>query len=62
MADLQVSELPLISQITTDDMLIVNDGNATTSIISWANALASITALQGQVRCRSKYRPPTVTA
>ena len=49
MADVQVSELPLISTITEDDMLIVNDGNVTTSIISWADALGSISRLQGQV-------------
>ena len=49
MAELQVSELPLITNITIDDMLIVNDGNATTSICSWADALASIRQLQGQV-------------
>ena len=49
MADVQVSDLPLINQITEDDMLLVNDGNVTTSIISWADALGSISRLQGQV-------------
>ena len=49
MADVQVSDLPLINTITEDDMLIVNDGNVTTSVISWADALGSITRLRGQV-------------
>ena len=49
MAEVVVSELPLITQATLDDVFIINDGNDTTSSITWANMLASISQLQGQV-------------
>ena len=49
MADVVVSDLPLITQATLDDVFIINDGNDTTSSITWANMLASIRQLQGQV-------------
>ena len=49
MAEVVVSELPLITQATLDDVFIINDGNDTTSSITWANMLASIQQLQGQV-------------
>ena len=43
MADIIISDLPVISGLTADDYVIVNDGNATTSITSFASILASIT-------------------
>ena len=49
MADVVVSDLPLITQATLDDVFIINDGNDTTSTITWGNMLASIRQLQGQV-------------
>ena len=33
MADIIISDLPTISSATIDDVFIINDGNATTSII-----------------------------
>ena len=43
MADILISELPVISGITPDDYVIINDGNVTTAITSFATILASIT-------------------
>lgn len=43
MADILISELPVISGITPDDYVIINDGNTTTAITSFATILASIT-------------------
>ncbi len=45
MADIVISELPVISGLTADDYVIVNDANATTSIASFASVLASITQI-----------------
>ena len=47
MADLKVSELPVISVATDDDLLIINDGNTTTSALNWTNLKASIDVLTG---------------
>lgn len=43
MADVVISDLPVITGLTADDYVIVNDGNATTAITSFADVLASIT-------------------
>ena len=42
MADIVISDLPVITGVTGDDFVIVNDANATTSTVSFANLLASI--------------------
>ena len=43
MADILISDLPVITSVTGDDFVVINDGNVTTSSISFANLLASIT-------------------
>ena len=45
MADVIVSDLPEIISSTVDDYFIINDANATTAIISYANLIGSITDL-----------------
>ena len=47
MADVVISSLPEIEDITTDDYVIVNDADATTTKVSFSNLLASITAQIG---------------
>ena len=42
MADILISELPVITNVTGDDFVVINDGNVTTSSIIF-NLLASIT-------------------
>ena len=42
MATTKVSELPTITALTDDDILIANDGNVTTSNITFANVISSI--------------------
>ncbi|QIN96917.1 hypothetical protein [Synechococcus phage S-H34] len=49
MADINISELPLISLATNDDVFIINDANATTSQITWSQLQNSIQQLTGQV-------------
>ena len=44
MATTKVSELPTITALTDDDILIANDGNVTTSNITFANVISSIEA------------------
>ena len=43
MADIIISDLPVITGVTGDDYIIINDGNVTTAISSFANVVASIT-------------------
>jgi len=43
MADILISDLPVISGVTSDDHIIINDANATTSSATFANVVASIT-------------------
>ena len=43
MADILISELPVISGVTLDDYIIINDGNVTTAIASFMDVVASIT-------------------
>ena len=43
MADVVISDLPELIGLTADDYVIVNDGDATTTKVSFANVLASIT-------------------
>lgn len=45
MSDINVSSLPVITAATDDDMVIINDANAVTSIINWGNLTSSITSL-----------------
>lgn len=49
MTDINISSLPTITGATDDDMLVVNDANSITSIVSWQNLTASIQALTGQI-------------
>ena len=42
MTDINISALPSITLATTDDMLVINDANSVTSIISWADLTGSI--------------------
>ena len=49
MSDINISNLPVITQATDDDMIIINDANAITSIINWERLTASISKLSGQV-------------
>ena len=46
MADVIISDLPEIITSTNDDYFIINDGNATTAIISHENLIGSIVDLQ----------------
>lgn len=46
MADVIISDLPVIVTSTPDDFFIINDGNTTTAIISQANLFGSVTSLQ----------------
>ena len=39
---IRISQLPTITALTNDDVLIVNDGNATTSKITYTNVKAAI--------------------
>ena len=39
---IRISQLPSITALTNDDVLIINDGNATTSKITYANVRAAI--------------------
>ena len=41
MADLVISSLPVITSATTDDVIILNDSNSTTTQITFGNLLAS---------------------
>lgn len=50
MSDINISALPPITTSTDDDMFIVNDANAVTSIISWGDLTASIKTLTGQIK------------
>ena len=45
MSDINVSSLPVITAATDDDMVIINDANAVTSIITWENLTSSISTL-----------------
>ena len=49
MTDINISSLPTITGATNDDMLVINDANSITSIVSWQNLTASIQALTGQI-------------
>lgn len=49
MADINISNLPAIVAATNDDMLVINDANSVTSIISWQDLTESISALTGQI-------------
>jgi hypothetical protein len=46
MADVIISDLPIIVSSTTDDYFIINDANTTTAIISQSNLFGSIENLQ----------------
>ena len=46
MADIVISALPKIVSATSDDYIVINDGNLTTSIVSYADFLSSISGLQ----------------
>lgn len=46
MADIIISDLPVIVSSTADDFFIINDGNTTTAIISQANLFGSVSTLQ----------------
>jgi len=41
MADIIISDLPVVQEATTDDFFILNDGNVTTTIVSFENILSS---------------------
>ena len=43
MADVVISDLPELTGLTLDDYVIVNDGDVTTTKVSFANVVASIT-------------------
>lgn len=45
MTDINISNLPVITAATDDDMFIINDANAVSSIINWENLTASIANL-----------------
>ena len=45
MADIIISDLPVINAATDDDYLILNDGNVTTTIVSYADLLSSVSSL-----------------
>ena len=49
MTDINISSLPAITVASDDDMLVINDANSITSIISWKDISASITELSGQI-------------
>lgn len=49
MTDINISSLPAITTATNDDMLVINDANSVTSIISWEDLTESISALTGQI-------------
>ncbi|WNL51047.1 hypothetical protein SCREM2_gp128 [Synechococcus phage S-CREM2] len=49
MSDINISNLPVITQATGDDMIIINDANSITSIINWDRLTASISKLSGQI-------------
>ena len=49
MADITISNLPAISAATNDDVFIINDGDATTSKITWGELQASVTTLSSLV-------------
>ena len=49
MADIAISSLPAITTATNDDFFVINDANATSSIINWDNLKQSIEKLSGQI-------------
>ncbi|QIN96876.1 hypothetical protein [Synechococcus phage S-N03] len=62
MADINISELPLISLATNDDVFIINDANATTSQITWSQLQNSIQSLTGQVTfSQGSAESPSIT-
>lgn len=49
MADITISNLPAITTATSDDVLILNDGDLTTSKITWGELQASVSTLSNPV-------------
>ena len=49
MADITISNLPAITTATSDDVIIINDGDATTSKITWGELQASVATLSNPV-------------
>ena len=49
MSDLKISELPVINSASDDDYLVINDGNITSSTLTWSNLKSSIDALDGAI-------------
>ena len=42
MSTIKISSLPTINRVTSDDVLIINDRNQTTSHITWSNVISTI--------------------
>ena len=63
MSDINVSSLPVITAATDDDMIIINDANAVTSIISWerlTSSISNLTAAQVSFSAGSAIAPSII--
>lgn len=61
MADIVISALPKIVSATSDDYIVINDGNLTTAIVSYADFLSSISGLETVGFADGSASSPSIT-
>ena len=61
MADIVISALPKIVSATSDDYIVINDGNLTTAIVSYEDFLSSISGLQTVGFADGNATAPSIT-